>query len=201
MRRPCDAESAAACWRQILVDFSRRKAEPGEAGGALRPALPFFRRRTVKNRIRELLEEASVERWSAPLSTAVAGGVRAGRRDRDRTRRFRRECRRFCCSAVSGERRRPATCRLRDASDQARQNRGSQRRSVPPSTASSRTGRPERNKHARCISPGTVGCSPNGPRHSGVRGRRLPSPRSYSGRVSYWSEGTDRLRRRGGDGQ
>jgi beta-lactamase regulating signal transducer with metallopeptidase domain len=52
---------------QILVDFSRRKAAPGDRDPTLRPALPFFRRRTVKNRIRELLEEKTVARWSAPL--------------------------------------------------------------------------------------------------------------------------------------
>ncbi len=52
---------------QILVDFSRRSMAPGLRDTALRRALPFFRRRTVKNRIRELLEEQSVERWSAPL--------------------------------------------------------------------------------------------------------------------------------------
>jgi beta-lactamase regulating signal transducer with metallopeptidase domain len=52
---------------QVLVDFSCRRAEPSDRSVALRPALPFFRRRTVKNRICELLEEATLARWSAPL--------------------------------------------------------------------------------------------------------------------------------------
>jgi len=52
---------------QILVDFSRRSSAPAPRESAMRPALPFFRRRTVKNRIRELLEEKTVARWSAPL--------------------------------------------------------------------------------------------------------------------------------------
>jgi beta-lactamase regulating signal transducer with metallopeptidase domain len=52
---------------QILVDFSRRSSALAPRESAMRPALPFFRRRTVKNRIRELLEEKTVARWSAPL--------------------------------------------------------------------------------------------------------------------------------------
>jgi beta-lactamase regulating signal transducer with metallopeptidase domain len=52
---------------QILVDFSRRSGASVPRESAMRPALPFFRRRTVKNRIRELLEEKTVARWSAPL--------------------------------------------------------------------------------------------------------------------------------------
>jgi beta-lactamase regulating signal transducer with metallopeptidase domain len=52
---------------QILVDFSRRNSAPRHRDLAMRPALPFFRRRTVKNRIHELLEEKTVGRWSAPL--------------------------------------------------------------------------------------------------------------------------------------
>jgi beta-lactamase regulating signal transducer with metallopeptidase domain len=68
----CDAAAvrggvAGRTLAQILVDFSRRNAAPGDRGSALRPALPFFRRRTVKNRIGELLEEKTVARWSAPL--------------------------------------------------------------------------------------------------------------------------------------
>ncbi|HEV3303838.1 MAG TPA: M56 family metallopeptidase [Planctomycetaceae bacterium] len=68
----CDAAAvqrgvAGQMLAQILVDFSRRSALPGQRDAALRPALPFFRRRTVRNRIRELLEENTVARWSAPL--------------------------------------------------------------------------------------------------------------------------------------
>jgi len=72
---------------QILVDFSRRTAAPAHRNSAMRPALPFFRRRTVKNRIRELLEENTVARWSAPLvrhqfvglaAIAVATGMALG---------------------------------------------------------------------------------------------------------------------------
>jgi beta-lactamase regulating signal transducer with metallopeptidase domain len=68
----CDATAvrrgvAGRTLAQILVDFSRRKAAPGDHDSAMRPALPFFRRRTVKNRIHELLKEKTVARWSAPL--------------------------------------------------------------------------------------------------------------------------------------
>jgi beta-lactamase regulating signal transducer with metallopeptidase domain len=52
---------------QILVEFSRRSPAPAHRDRAMRPALPFFRRRTVKDRIHELLEENTVARWSAPL--------------------------------------------------------------------------------------------------------------------------------------
>ncbi len=52
---------------QILVEFSRRRPAPAHRDRAMRPALPFFRRRTVKDRIHELLEEKTVARWSAPL--------------------------------------------------------------------------------------------------------------------------------------
>jgi beta-lactamase regulating signal transducer with metallopeptidase domain len=67
----CDAAAvrrgvAGRMLAEILVDFSR-SALPGQRDAALRPALPFFRRRTVKSRIRELLEAATVARWSAPL--------------------------------------------------------------------------------------------------------------------------------------
>jgi beta-lactamase regulating signal transducer with metallopeptidase domain len=68
----CDAAAvrrgvAGRMLAQILVDFSRRSSAPGQRDSTLRPALPFFRRRTVRNRIRELLEEKTVVRWSAPL--------------------------------------------------------------------------------------------------------------------------------------
>jgi BlaR1 peptidase M56 len=62
---------------QILIDFSRRSASPGQPDLALRPALPFFRRPTVRNRIRELLEEATVGRWSAPLARRQFVGLAA----------------------------------------------------------------------------------------------------------------------------
>lgn len=68
----CDAAAvrrgvAGRALAQILVDFTRLSAAASHRDSALRPALPFFRRRTVKNRIRELLEETTVARWSAPL--------------------------------------------------------------------------------------------------------------------------------------
>ncbi len=52
---------------QILVDFTCRNSTSHRPDVALRPALPFFRRRTVKNRIHELLADETVARWSAPL--------------------------------------------------------------------------------------------------------------------------------------
>jgi beta-lactamase regulating signal transducer with metallopeptidase domain len=68
----CDAAAvrrgiAGRMLAQILVDFSRRTGVPSQCASTLRPALPFFRRRTVRNRIRELLEEKTVGRWAAPL--------------------------------------------------------------------------------------------------------------------------------------
>jgi beta-lactamase regulating signal transducer with metallopeptidase domain len=62
---------------QILVDFSRRRNEPVDRAFALRPALPFFRRRTVMHRIHELLQEQTVARWSAPLVRRQLVGVAA----------------------------------------------------------------------------------------------------------------------------
>jgi hypothetical protein len=78
----CDAAAvrhgvAGRTLAQILVDFSRRKAEPGDRVIALRPALPFFRRRTVKNRIAELLSEQTVSGWSVPLGGRQLLGLAA----------------------------------------------------------------------------------------------------------------------------
>jgi beta-lactamase regulating signal transducer with metallopeptidase domain len=52
---------------QILVDFSRRNLVPPQRHAALHPGLPFFRRRTVRNRIRELLADQTLARWASPL--------------------------------------------------------------------------------------------------------------------------------------
>jgi hypothetical protein len=52
---------------QILVDFSRQNSARRHRDLVMRPALPFFRRRTVRNRIYELLEDKTVARWSDPL--------------------------------------------------------------------------------------------------------------------------------------
>jgi beta-lactamase regulating signal transducer with metallopeptidase domain len=52
---------------EILLDFSRRHAAARRAA-SVKPALPFFHRRSVKRRIAELLEEETVVRWSAPLA-------------------------------------------------------------------------------------------------------------------------------------
>jgi beta-lactamase regulating signal transducer with metallopeptidase domain len=78
----CDAAAvqrgvAGRSLAQILVDFSRRKAQPGDRVVALRPALPFFHRRTVKNRIHELLAAQTVAGWSAPLVRRQFFGVAA----------------------------------------------------------------------------------------------------------------------------
>jgi hypothetical protein len=76
----CDAAAvrrgvAGRMLAQILVDFSRRNAAPGHRDSAMRPALPFFRRRTVGKRIRELLEDKTVARWSAPLARHQLAGL------------------------------------------------------------------------------------------------------------------------------
>jgi beta-lactamase regulating signal transducer with metallopeptidase domain len=52
---------------EILVDFSRRHAA-ARRDVLVRPALPFFHRRSVKRRIAELLEDETVVRWSTPLA-------------------------------------------------------------------------------------------------------------------------------------
>lgn len=52
---------------EILVGFSRRHTAARRAA-SVKPALPFFHRRSVKRRIAELLEEETVVRWSAPLA-------------------------------------------------------------------------------------------------------------------------------------
>jgi hypothetical protein len=52
---------------EILVDFSRRNAA-ARPDAAVKPALPFLHRRSVKRRVAELLEEETVLRWSAPLA-------------------------------------------------------------------------------------------------------------------------------------
>ncbi|HEV7999620.1 MAG TPA: M56 family metallopeptidase [Planctomycetaceae bacterium] len=63
VRRGIDGRMLA----QILVDFSRQNSARCHRDLVMRPALPFFRRRTVRNRIYELLEDKTVARWSAPL--------------------------------------------------------------------------------------------------------------------------------------
>ncbi len=68
----CDAAGlrrgvAAPTLAEILVDFSRRHAAARRAV-SMKPALPFFHRRSVKRRIAELLDEETVVRWSAPLA-------------------------------------------------------------------------------------------------------------------------------------
>src|SRR5580704_1322512 len=52
---------------EILVDFSRRNAA-ARPDAAVKPALPFLHRRSVKRRVAELLEEETVLGWSAPLA-------------------------------------------------------------------------------------------------------------------------------------
>jgi beta-lactamase regulating signal transducer with metallopeptidase domain len=51
---------------EILLAFSRRPA-PFRHTISIKPALPFFHRRSLKRRIAELLEDETLARWSAPL--------------------------------------------------------------------------------------------------------------------------------------
>ncbi|HET6326369.1 MAG TPA: M56 family metallopeptidase [Planctomycetaceae bacterium] len=60
---------------QVLVDFGRRNLLTEHLDPVTRPALQFFRRRTVKNRIRELLGEDTLARWSAPIMRRQLAGL------------------------------------------------------------------------------------------------------------------------------
>ncbi len=195
----CDAAAlrhgiAGRTLAEILVDFSRRKSEPHDRTVALRPALPFFRRRTVKNRIHELLDETTVARWAAPLLRrqslalsvlAIASGMALGgfgARAADSRPQ----------SLLSDDSQPPATAAPPAAPEKKAAAAGG-----PPITSLDRIlanwkARSERTRSLYFTWDSRL-FSKRGAtqRH---QGKAPAEPALYSGRVSYWSEGTDRLR-------